>query len=399
MADFTGGRACALTAMLVFAALAPASANAADRLYGVTGANQLVTLHSDSPGVFRSKKAIRGLLGDDRITAIDVRPSNRALYGLSASNRLYTIAARTGRATPVAGPFSSPRLGRRDTGFDFDPSVDRLRVVTGPGLNFRLDPITGDLVDGDAALTGVQTDRRLSYDANDEAGSAKPRVAASAYSNNSAGAASTRLFGIDTARDTLVLQNPPDAGALSTVGELGMDAHGPVGFDITRGGRAYASFALRGRGPTGLFRINLSNGRAAPAADFNAVGLFARTPDDQVRALATAGRAANDNSPPRVRNRKLNDPLVGQLLTGRVLRLRVSCSEACIVTSQLVLGRRVVGGATAGVRGLGGRRVLRLRLTPKGRKIVRRVRPRQLDVGIAAADAAGNAVETDGFRR
>ena len=393
------GGAFALTAMLVFAALAPTGANAAERLYGVTDDDRLVTLHSDSPGVFRSAKPITGLLGSDTITAIDVRPSTGALYGLSSNSRLYTIAPGTGRATPVAGPFSPTRLGPQDAGFDFNPTVDKLRVVTGPGLNFRLDPITGQVVDGDAALTGVQADRNLSYEANDPAGSAKPRVAASAYSNNSAGAAGTRLFGIDTARDTLVLQNPPDAGVLNTVGKLRIDAGGPVGFDIAKGGRAYASFALRGRGPTGLFRVNLSNGRTTPAADFNAVGLFARTADDEVRALAAAGRMADDKSPPRVRNRKLNDPLVGQLLTGRVLRLQVRCSEACLAVAQLVLGRRVVGSATGGVLARGGRTVLRLRLTPKGRKIVRRVRPRQLDVGIAAADAAGNAVETDGFRR
>ncbi len=390
--------ALALAATMVSTAVVPAGASAAERLYGVTGGGHLVTLHSDSPGVFRSKKAITGLLGGDTIVAIDIRPSGGGLYGLSADSRLYTIAPSTGRATPVGGPFS-PRLGAQDAGFDFNPTVDKLRVVTNSGRNFRVDPVTGQLVDGDAALTGVQGDRDLRYEANDPAGSAMPRVAASAYSNNSAGATTTQLFGIDTARDTLVLQDPPNDGVLSTVGRLRINAVGPVGFDIASDGRAYASFAVRRRGPTGLFRVNLASGRAIPAADLNAVGVFARSGVTEIRALAAGGRVADDRFPPRVRNRKLNAPRVSQLLTGRVLRVSVRCSEACVAVSQLLFGRRVVGGDAGAVLAGGGRTVLKLRLSRKGRRIVRRARPRLLKVALGATDAAGNAIRNKSFQR
>jgi len=380
-------------------ALLPAGASAADRLYGVTAKDKLVTFHSDSPAVFRSRKPITGLRGgdSDRITAIDVRPSDGGLYGLSANRRLYKIAARTGRAKPVGGAFG-PRLGPLDVGFDFDPTADKLRVVTEFGRNFRVDPLTGRLVDGDPVLAGVQGDRNLSYEANDPAGSAKPHVTSLAYAS-AAQASGTRLFGIDTARDTLVLQDPPNEGVLNTVGRLGVNAGGPVGFDAAKDGRAYASFALSGRGPTALFRIKLSNGRATPAADFNAVGALVRTDDNEIRALAAGGRVADDKAPPRVGNRKLNAPSVSDLLSGRVLRLEARCSEACGVESQLVLGRRVVGGDIGAVYGRGGRTVLKLRLSPKGRRIVRRLRPNRLDVAIAATDAAGNAVRTSRFQR
>ena len=394
------GGAVALTAMMALSpALVPAGASAADRLYGVTAKDKLVTFHSDSPAVFRSRKAITGLRGgdSDRITAIDVRPSNGGLYGLSANRRLYKIAARTGRATPVGGAFG-PRLGPLDVGFDFNPTADKLRVVTELGQNFRVDPLTGRLVDGDRGLAGAQGDRSLSYEANDPAGSAKPHVTSSAYTN-SGGATGTQLFGIDTARDTLVLQDPPNEGVLNTVGRLRVNAGGPVGFDVAKDGRAYASFALSGRGPTGLFRIMLSNGRARPAAEFNAVGAFARTADDEIRALTASGRVADDKSPPRVGNRRLNAPSVSDLLSGRVLRLEARCSEACGIESQLLLGRRVVGGDAGAVLGRGGRTVLKLRLSPKGRRIVRRLRPNRLDVAIAATDAAGNAVRTSRFQR
>ena len=388
----------ALPAVLVFAALAPADANAGERLYGVTYGDQLVTLHSDSPGVIRTSRAITGLLGDDKITAIDVRPSNNRLYGLSADSGLYTIAVRSGRATPVGGAFS-PRLGAQDVGFDFNPTVDKLRVVTGPGRNFRLDPVTGQLVDGNLAVTGTQGDRNLSYEANDPNNSAKPRVTASAYINSRAGATSTELFGIDSARDVLVLQDPPNDGVLNTVGKLRVNAGGAVGFDVAKNGRAYASFAKGGKGATGLYRVNLSNGRATRAASFNSVGGFTRRRGTRIRALATAGRVSDDNLRPRVGNRKLNDPLVSQLLSGRVLRLRVTCSEACLVQAQLVFRRQVVGGARGAILSRRGRVTLRLSLSRKGRRIVRELDPNRLDVGIRGTDAAGNSVQSARFRR
>jgi len=77
----------------------------------------------------------------------------------------------------------------------------------------------------------------------------------------------------------------------------------------------------------------------------------------------------------------------------------VRCNEACVVESQFVLGRRVVGGDTGTVSTRKGRTVLKLRLSREGRRIVRRLRPRILAVGIAAADAAGNTVRSKRFQR
>jgi len=57
-----------------------------------------------------------------------------------------------------------------------------------------------------------------------------------------------------------------------------------------------------------------------------------------------------------------------------------------------------VGTAAGGVIARGRRTVLRLRLTRRGRKLVRRLKPNRLKVGIAATDAAGNVVRTPRFR-
>jgi hypothetical protein len=383
----------AATAALILTALAPAGAEAAQRLYGVTAGGRLVTFNSDSPGAVRASKRISGLRKGEAIAAIDVRPSNSGLYAVTDAGRLYTVAAPTGRATAVsANPFGLSLQGRR-VGLDFNPTVDKLRVVSDENQNFRVDPITGQVLDGDPAQPGVQPDRDLSYEPADPAAGSDPQVGSVAYTDNTPGATTTRLFGIDVARGTLVLQDPPNQGLLSTVGSVGTRARRAVGFDIARDGTAFLASRAAGRSVR-LYRVDLGTGRATRSARRHTVGTYRGRRGDPIRALAAGGSVSDDDRNPRVGNRKLNDPRVRQLLRGRVLRLEVRCSEACSVQTQLVLGRRVVGGASGKVRSRAGRVVLRLRLNRKGRGIVRRLRPDRLDVGIRVADAAGNTVRT-----
>jgi len=59
-------------------------------------------------------------------------------------------------------------------------------------------------------------------------------VAAAAYTNvDSDPATGTTLFDIDVNSDQLLVQNPPNDGVLVGIGApLGIDATGPVGFDL-----------------------------------------------------------------------------------------------------------------------------------------------------------------------
>lgn len=385
------GEGAVVAAALIVGLAAAAPASAAERFYGVTAANRLVTFNSDSPGAIRSSRAITGL-GRADVRAIDIRPANGELYGLASNDRLYRINPRTGRAAAIGpAPF-----GQRSEaiGFDFNPTVDKIRLVNAAGQNARVDPDTGALVDGDADLTGAQLDQPLRYDANDGGFQTPPRIGGAAYTNSKAGAASTDLFAIDERRNSLVLQAPPNDGVLRTVGRLGVDAEAPVGFDIASNGGAYAAFRATGIPGIGLFRIDLSTGRVKPAR-FDTIGFFSARRHDPLQALAAAGRVRADRTRPRVRNRKLNAPLISQLLRGRALRLAVTCNEACGVRATFRLGNRRVGTATGVVRGRGGSVVLRLKLSRNGKRVVRRLRPNVLRVGLRATDAAGNTVSTE----
>jgi trimeric autotransporter adhesin len=207
---------------------------------------------------------ITGLGPGESLVGIDVRPRTGVLYGLSDASRLYTINPSTGVATPGA-TLAVPIQGTA-FGVDFNPAADRLRVVSDEEQSLRINVDNGvTLVDGSLAyVTG---------DANE---GADPNVVAAAYTNNDNDAATgTQLFDIDSDLDVLVLQDPPNAGGLKTIGALGVDAGDLTGFDIAStlvAGRAVADTAYASvDGPGGsqhVHRIDLATGTATRLSPF-----------------------------------------------------------------------------------------------------------------------------------
>ena len=120
-------------------------------------------------------------------------------------------------------------------------------------------------------------------------------------------------------------------------------------------------------------------------------GAGAEAPGDGLRANAAQ---AEDTTPPKVRNKKLNDPEVSDLLEGRVLRLELTANEPYVIRTQLVFKGEVLGKSTREVLSKGGTRVARLGLSRKGRAIVKREHPKKVNVGIQATDRVGNRAQT-----
>ena len=248
LASFAAIALSAVTAL----GMAPSPAAAADRggeLIGLTASNQLVRFGPTTPGTAAVPVAVTGLQDGETLLGIDVRPATGQLYGLGSTSRLYVIDAASGVATGFA-PFS-PTLTGTTFGFDFNPTVDRIRVISDSGQNLRLNPITGLLATNDGALA---------YAPGDSGAGMTPATTAAAYTNSTASATTTALFDIDTDRDVLVLQSPPNNGTLNTVGALGVNATAANGFDVAPGGSAYA--ALITGGITNLATINLTTGAA-----------------------------------------------------------------------------------------------------------------------------------------
>ncbi|MES2619316.1 MAG: DUF4394 domain-containing protein, partial [Bacteroidota bacterium] len=135
-------------------------------------------------------------------------------------------------------------------GFDFNPLVDRIRIVSNTGQNLRVNPADGvTIVDG---MLNPGT----------------PEISAAAYTNNFAGTTSTALFTIDAGSDKLYQQNPPNAGTLVEKGALGVSVDAATGFDI--GGTTGTAYAiLTSSGATNLYEINTTSGAAMPKGSFS----------------------------------------------------------------------------------------------------------------------------------
>ncbi len=237
----------------------------------LTAAGRLVSFNRATPGTSVGSIAVSGLTSGDTLVGIDYRPADGLLYALSSGGRIYTVDPSTGVATvkstlqATAGddnPYTA--LVGTDFGVDFNPTVDRLRVVSNSGQNLRINVDTGATI----------TDGNLS-------GSA---ISAAAYTNAFAGASGTQLRDIDAAAGQLLLQDPPNNGTLGGGVALGISNASTVnGFDIdARNNVGYAALAVGGA--VSLYRIDLAASSAAAtslgpiAGGESTVGLALRQP-------------------------------------------------------------------------------------------------------------------------
>src|SRR3954453_3297100 len=252
-----GRRMACLLAFSILIVL-PASSARALSIFGINNANNnLVRFDNATPGTILSSKPITGMIGGDTIVGLDFRPVDGKLFGLGSGSRLYIIDPATAVATQVGtGIFVVPLSGSA-FGFDFNPVIDRIRVVSDTNQNLRLDPNTGAI---------VGTDTNLAYVLGDPNVAANPDVAGLAYTDNSASATTTPLFGIDATANTLVRVGgtngspSPNAGQLTTIGALGVDPTATLGFDITGTTTALATMVVSG--VPRLYAINLTTGAA-----------------------------------------------------------------------------------------------------------------------------------------
>ncbi len=228
--------------------------NGPEVVYALNAKNQLLRFDGDRPENIQRRVTVRGLRDD--LVGVDFRPANRDLYGLGRGGNVYKINPDNGRATRTAG--LRTENGRRvelqgdSFGVDFNPTVDRLRVVSEADQNLRVNVNNGEtIVDPDIRYRDRGAD---------------PRTTAVAYENNRAGAfgGSTRIFYTEANRDKLTTAVDANTGVINGVGNLRLDAGNVAGFDIvTRNGSNAAYAALQpGIFESGFYNIDRSSGQA-----------------------------------------------------------------------------------------------------------------------------------------
>ena len=255
----------------------------------LTTTNGLFTFSPRTPNTVSPTVAIAPLAAGETILGIDVRPQDGQLWALSSLGRLYTLNATTGAATFKA-TISATLDGSPTASVDFNPTANRLRVLTSAGQSLRIAVVDVPATGTTAAVAAGTTVVDGSINRAD--GSAST-VFAAAYSNNFAAVAgftpATVLFDLDGTADVLARQDPPNAGTLVTVGPLGVDITGLAGSDIAGGENGLALGAVRAgtSGPFLLRSINLATGAVAPY-NFTSTGAVTTTALSQIGGAAGA---------------------------------------------------------------------------------------------------------------
>lgn len=244
------------------ASVEPLGPTTPQTVWAVTEGHQLIKFNGGQPQRLLDRKPLTGLAAGESIVGMDFRVARGVLYALSSVGRLYTVDTGTGALKPVGAAL--PGLRGQLFGMDFNPTVDRIRVVSDQGQNWRLHPDTGAL---------ASSDPDLQFDKQDKNAGVRPRVAAAGYTYNTKDDKITTNFAVDLGTGDLLVQGTregvapavsPNTGRLFTVGALGTGPLTGVSFDISDVGNvALAAVATEKMPRPHLYKVDLATGRAA----------------------------------------------------------------------------------------------------------------------------------------
>ena len=290
--------------IVVFAFVSKANA---EMIFAINDSNQLFSFDSATPGITTTPTTVTGVTAGFLLRAIDFRPATGQLYAVGTSStttgQVFVIDTVNNTATPFGVVITLTGNTSTRISIDWNPVVDRLRIVTASDQNYRFNP-------NDMLLT---TDSSLMYAAGDPGGGpplgpTANQITAAAYTNNFAGATSTTLYAWDSTYDRLVTigsvggsPNNPNDGMLFTVNS----ASGPppstvsfgLGMDISISGVAYLNFDdFNSDGtpdPEHLGIVDLATGEVTDLGQIGTGGLdvvdFAVVPEPGSTALAFVG--------------------------------------------------------------------------------------------------------------
>ncbi len=138
----------------------------------LTAQGSLACVPGDDPSAERPLGAVTGLEGEV-LVGIDMRvpfsangvsngvPAEGTLYGLGSNGGVYSIEytdADTSTAVATKRAQLDQALSGTSFGVDFNPTVDRLRIVSDTGQNLRANVDTGaTIVDGTLNMMGTVT--------------------------------------------------------------------------------------------------------------------------------------------------------------------------------------------------------------------------------------------------
>lgn len=295
--------------ILALASIGSAIRVQAETIFAINDSNQLFSFDSATPGTITTPTTVTGVTAGFLLRAIDFRPATGQLYAVGTSTstptmgQVFVLDTVNNTASAFGGVITLTGNTSTRISIDWNPMVDRLRIVTSSDQNFRFNP-------NDMLLTA---DTSLMYAAGDPGGNppGNPtinQITAVAYTNNFAGATSTTLYGWDSFYDRLVtigsitgMPESPNGGMLFTVNA----SSGPppatisfgLGMDISISGIAYLNYDDfnndGGEDPEHLGIIDLATGEVTDIGQIGSGPLdvidFAVVPEPGSLALASLG--------------------------------------------------------------------------------------------------------------
>jgi Domain of unknown function (DUF4394) len=221
-------------------------------LFATDSAGNLLRFKANSPEAAPSKQ-ITGLPAGVVLKGIDFRPATGDLYALGSDKVVYRVNPWTAIAVAEGPAFESTpsALNGDRIGFDFNPTVDKIRVTSDADDNIRLGPDPGSLLAKDTSLTPASV-----------------TVVGSAYTNSSFVAfanrpTATMLFALDVGAkpDRIWLQNPANAGTLMSPVSLDVDLGTDAGFDIAGANNVgYVAGTPESQSGARLYQVDVASG-------------------------------------------------------------------------------------------------------------------------------------------
>ncbi len=245
-----------LATLLAASALcAPGISNAAT-LHALSADGKLRAIDTTS----RKAGAAVAITGaDGAVLSVATRPADGKLYGLTATGQIVTIDPANGKAMQVSRLDKKIEAGARVV-INFNPVVDRLRVVGMSGGNYRINVDKGE----------VTVDGTLKYAAGTPLAGTMPMITTGAYSNHYAGTKETALYTIDPMVGRFNTQAPPNDGVQNPKGEIGMKLPFGLGFDIESDGKGgNAGWLVAG---DALHMVNIADAKITMAGPIAGLG-------------------------------------------------------------------------------------------------------------------------------
>ena len=150
------------------------------------------------------------------------------------------------------------QLSGTSFGFDFNPVVDRIRIVSNTGQNLRVHPVTGVTTTDAAINPNTISVNSVAYDNND--------------TDSTTG---TELFALEIAGDNIYEIDPPNNGTLIEPLPINLRITGDGGFDIAPRNKkvttdiGLAVYMIDNK--TTLFSINVETGETKILARYKDV--------------------------------------------------------------------------------------------------------------------------------